>query len=154
MTRVLAIADQEDEGLYGQKLLDLKPDLVLSGGDLDFDYLENLVSRLDVPLLYVPGNHDPELRPRDANWEPLSFEADPPGPRGCRSVDGRILEVAGLRIAGLGGSIRYREGPNQYTESQMRRRAFRLRLGQRVTQVLGARPVDILLTHAPPTGDD
>jgi Icc-related predicted phosphoesterase len=154
MTRVLAIADEEDEGLYGQKLLDLKPDLVVSCGDLGFDYLENLVSRLDVPLLYVPGNHDPELRLRGGTWEPLEFEPDRPGPRGCLNVDGRIVEAAGLRVAGLGGSIRYREGPNQYSERQMRRRALRLRLRQRVAAAFGRRPLDILVTHAPPAGDD
>jgi Icc-related predicted phosphoesterase len=154
MTRVLAIADEVDEGLYGHKLLDLRPDLVLSCGDLPFEYLENLVSRLDVPLLYVPGNHDPSLAAPDPSLRPLIFEEVTRGPRGCVGVDGRIEEALGLRVAGLGGSIRYNAGPNQYSQAQMRRRALRLRLRAWLPKALGGRPVDVLLTHSPPAGDD
>ncbi|MGA8924490.1 MAG: hypothetical protein WB682_15225, partial [Candidatus Dormiibacterota bacterium] len=71
MTRILAVADEVDEKLEGDKLPALRPDVVLSCGDLPFDYLEYLVSRLDVPLLYVPGNHDPSLKPADPTWAPL-----------------------------------------------------------------------------------
>ena len=46
-----------------------------------------------------------------------------PGPCGAVNADGRIVRIAGLRIAGLGGSIRYNDGPNQWTERQQRRRA-------------------------------
>ena len=42
------------------------------------------------------------------------------------NADGRIVDVAGLRIAGLGGCRRYSDGPNQYTDGQQRRRAARL----------------------------
>src|SRR5438093_2983758 len=108
-TRILAVADEVDELLYGDRLPTLKPDLVLSCGDLPFDYLEYLVSRMDVPLLYVPGNHDPSLRPPDTTWTPLraiDLERPAPGPQGCVNIDGRLLEVRGLRIAGLGGSLR------------------------------------------------
>ncbi|HET7465358.1 MAG TPA: metallophosphoesterase [Candidatus Dormibacteraeota bacterium] len=146
--RVLAIADEVAESLYGDTLKDLRPDLILSCGDLPFEYLENLVSRTDVPLLYVPGNHDPELKLGDATFEGLSANFDGTGPPGCVNVDRRIEEAAGLWIAGLGGSIRYNEGPNQYSQSQMRRRALRLEWRARLRR----RHVDILLTHAPPAG--
>ncbi|HVD00895.1 MAG TPA: metallophosphoesterase [Candidatus Dormibacteraeota bacterium] len=154
MVRILALADQVDDGLYGEKLKDLHPDLVVGCGDLPFDYLENIVSRVDVPLLFVPGNHDPDLLRPDATWMPLSFEPDGPGPSGCVNVDGRVVEAAGLVIAGLGGSPRYRPGPNQYSEGQMRRRAARLRLRLRIRRLAGGRPVDVFVTHTPPAGDD
>jgi uncharacterized protein len=154
MARVLAVADEVDEGLYGQKLLDLHPDLVLSCGDLPFEYLENLVSRLDVPLLYVPGNHDPDVLGPDPRWMPLAYEHEGRGPSGCENIDGRIVEAAGLVVAGLGGSPRYRPGPNQYRESEMGRRAFWLRLRLRLRRLTGRRPLDILVTHTPPAGDD
>ena len=44
MTRILAIADEVDEGLHTDKLARLRPDLVVSCGDLPFDYLEYVVS--------------------------------------------------------------------------------------------------------------
>lgn len=154
MTRILAIADEVDEGLYGDKLRSLRPDLVLSCGDLPFEYLENLVSRLDVPLLFVPGNHDPSLAPPDSTWSPLTFEAPSFGQQGCIDVDGRIAKAAGLRVAGLGGSLRYRPGPNQYSERQMGRRVARLRLQAGLGRMLGDGGADIVLTHAPPAGND
>ncbi|MEA2643659.1 MAG: hypothetical protein QOG08_685, partial [Chloroflexota bacterium] len=45
MTRILAIADEVDEALYTDKLVQLRPDLVVSAGDLPFAYLEYIVSR-------------------------------------------------------------------------------------------------------------
>ncbi len=130
----------------------IRPDLVLSCGDLPFDYLEYLVSRLDVPLLYVPGNHDPSLKMPDLSWMPLQAEVPRPGPAGCDNIDGRVVEVRGLRIAGLGGSLRYRPGPNQYTQAQMGRRALRLEVRIRFRRVRNARKLDVLVTHAPPFG--
>src|SRR6267378_872197 len=126
MTRILAIADEVDEALHTDKLGRLRPDLVVSCGDLPFDYLEYIASCVDVPVLYVPGNHDPELRSPDPTWAPL--RSDPPrlGPQGADNADGRIVVAAGLRIAGLGGSMRYRPGPHQYTDAEMRWRALSL----------------------------
>ena len=140
------MADEVEEALYGGALDQLRPDLILSCGDLPFDYLENLVSRTDKPLVYVPGNHDADLTPRPTNWAPLSFDDPVPGPQGCENADGRFVDAAGLTIAGLGGSIRYREGPNQYTQGEMRRRALGLELRARIRR----RPIEVLLAHSPP----
>ena len=152
MTRILAVSDEVDEGLFGDKLRTLRPDLVLSCGDLPFDYLENLVSRADVPLLYVPGNHDPDLSEGDPLWSPLRFEAPVLGPPGCDNIDGRVVDAAGLRIAGLGGSIRYREGPNQHSQQGMGRRALALELRCRARRMLDGRRLDILVAHSPAAG--
>jgi Icc-related predicted phosphoesterase len=152
MTRILAIADEVDEALYTDDLFRLRPEIVVSAGDLPFDYLENLVSRLDVPLVYVPGNHDPELRASDRTWTPLGAEPPELGPLGCINADGRVVVAAGLRIAGLGGSMRYNRGPNQYTSSQMRWRALNLAIRVKLNPVRTSRRVDLLLTHAPPLG--
>jgi len=152
MTRILAIADEVDEALYTDKLTELRPDLVLSAGDLPFDYLEYIVSRLDVPLVYVPGNHDAELRTSDPIWTPAGADAPERGPLGCVNADGRVVVAAGLRIAGLGGSMRYRRGPNQYTAAEMRWRALSLSVRVKLNPFRAARTVDVLLTHAPPLG--
>ena len=145
--RVLAVADEIVDALWGRALEDLRPDLILACGDLPFEYLENLVSRTDKPLLYVPGNHDPDLRIGD--WmHTVPALAMPPGPAGCVNVDGRVEEAAGLRIAGLGGSVRYRPGPNQYTQRQMEVRALRLEIKVRLSR----RPIDVLIAHSPPAG--
>ena len=152
MTRVLVVADEEAEALYGDALDELKPDLILAAGDLPFDYLENLLTRAAVPLVYVPGNHDADVRFRPDSYGPVVVEQPIPGPQGADNADGKILDVAGLRIAGLGGSLRYRVGPNQYTQGQMRRRALGLELRALWRRLLRKPGVDILLTHAPPLG--
>lgn len=131
--RILLISDEESPYLwdYYRPGCVGKIDLILSAGDLKAEYLTFLVTMLNCPLLYVHGNHDG------------SYEKRPP--EGCDCVDGRVAEVKGLRVAGLGGSYRYSGGPHQYTEAQMRRRIRRLRRKLRDG-------VDILLTHAPAAG--
>jgi hypothetical protein len=77
-----------------------------------------------------PGNHDPALsgyrQSRTGLFTLAGFPVTPPWPVGALSADGRVVHAAGLRIAGLGGCLRYAEGPNQYTERQQARRARRL----------------------------
>jgi len=146
------VADEVDDFLYGDKLETLRPDLIVSCGDLPFDYLEFLVTSLGVPLVYVPGNHDPNVKPIDTTFVALDHRVPIPGPEGCDNVDGRIMEVQGLRVAGLGGSLRYKEGPNQYTQAQMRWRALNLELRARLKRVRSGRKLDVFITHAPPFG--
>ena len=148
--KIFAVADEVDESTFGDKLVSLRPDLVVSCGDLPFDYLEYIASRVDVPVLYVPGNHDPAVGATD-RWS-LQLPAPVPGPEGCENVDGRIVEELGLRVAGLGGSLRYKEGPNQYTQAQMRWRALSLEFRIRLKGGRAGRKLDVLLTHAPPFG--
>lgn len=155
MPRILAVADEPFPGL--PDLREARPDVIVSCGDLPWEDLERIVDAANVPLLFVPGNHDPALVPaaRAMVWPPTIENPhliDPPGPRGCIGVDGRIEDAGGLRIAGLGGSIRYREGPHQYTQAEMTRRARRLaRRGARMRRRDG-QGVDVLIAHSPPKG--
>lgn len=155
MPRILAVADEPYPGL--PDLTMARPDVVLSCGDLPWDDLERIVDVTNVPLLFVPGNHDPSLTPSPQGvvW-PFTIAnphfVDPPGPRGATSVDGRIVDAAGLRIAGLGGSVRYRKGPNQYTQAEMARRARWLVRRATRKRLRDGKGVDILITHAPPKG--
>ena len=155
--RVLAVSDEISPSIYRHEVRDLEPDLIVSCGDLPYDYLENLVTTLNSPLVFVPGNHDPELKPDPTDTLELhphgfyAFEKRDPGPEGCENIDGKVVEVAGLRIAGLGGSIRYSGGPHQYTQQQMKRRAWRLEARAR-KRVFGPSNVDLVITHAPPLG--
>jgi Calcineurin-like phosphoesterase len=132
-------------------------DIILGCGDLPFEYLGYLMNALDVPLVFVPGNHDPDLSGYRVSRAGLTLRAGlparPPWPDGAVSADGRVVDVAGLRIAGLGGSRRYRPGPNQYTDRQQARRARRLAARIRLQDLRHGRSgLDVLLSHAPPRG--
>ena len=160
MVRVLAVADECSEVLWGPRAAALAPDLVLAAGDLPADYLEFLASATDRPVVFVPGNHDPAAPAvrihRSGQFLRDGMPCEPPRPVGCRSVDDTVLDVPTsggvLRIAGLGGCVRYRPGPNQYSQREYHRRATRLvrRVGRLQRRLPG--PVDVLLTHAPPRG--
>jgi Icc-related predicted phosphoesterase len=143
--KILAVTDETVERLYplaaSGHFVDVE--LILSCGDLPYPYLEYLVTMLNVPLCYVPGTHDPEYDPR---WNNSRAE-------GCENIDGRIVHLRGLTIAGLGGSPRYHpQGVNQYSPSEMMRRAQRLALSLLWGRVRHRRGLDILITHAPPLG--
>lgn len=128
-------------------------DLVLAAGDLPFDYLEFLSDALDRPCVFVPGNHDIDLGRYASSrgmWMRDGMPAEWPGPAGGLNVDGGMTDVAGLRIAGLGGSIRYNDGPNQWTERQQARRVRRLARSVAWRRFRDGRGVDVLLTHSPP----
>ncbi len=133
--KILLVSDVEDPYLWDNFEPDRyrDVDLVISCGDLKPDYLSFLVTLIHAPLLYVPGNHD-------GCYEKLP-------PEGCENIDGRLVTVKGLRILGLGGSHFYNNGPNQYTQKEMKRRVARLRW-----PLFRHRGFDILVSHAPAQG--
>jgi calcineurin-like phosphoesterase family protein len=155
--RVLTVADEVVESLWTEWVHKRAGDvdLVLAAGDLPFDYLEYLADALNRPCVFVPGNHDQDLsgysRSRGMSMRdglPSAY----PGPAGWVNADGRVVDVAGVRIAGLGGSIRYNGGPNQWTERQQARRAARVARSASRRRRRDGRRVDVLLTHSPPLG--
>ena len=109
--KILAISDEIIERLYTPSVRETYPDvrMLLGCGDLPYAYLEFLVTVFNVPLFYVPGNHDP------AYGSQASSRAE-----GGTNLDGEVTYARGLLMAGLGGSIMYHPGaPNQYTQAQM-----------------------------------
>lgn len=137
--KLLALSDKVDERIYHRSIADKYGDidLILGCGDLPAYYLEYVVSMLDVPLLYVPGNHDQD-----------AFEVP-----GGRCVDGRLVKTNGLWIMGLGGSRRYKPvGRHQYTESEMRWRVYRMILRIWGKSLFKGKEIDIFISHSPPLG--
>lgn len=133
--RILTIADEECRALWDYytpgKLNEY--DLILSCGDLKPAYLSFLVTMGKAPLFYVHGNHDG------------NYAVTPPD--GCECIEDKLITYRGLRILGLGGSMRYNSGSHQYTDDEMRRRIHKLRW-----KLWHAGGVDIVVTHAPPQG--
>ena len=143
--KILAISDMVLDNLYSACVRENFPDveMLLGCGDLPYEYLEFLVSAFNVPLLYVPGNHDPRF-----NEHNPAARAD-----GCENIDLRVTQVKGLTLAGLGGSIRYQANrSNQYTQGQMYLRAASLispLVWQRIRSHVS---LDIAVAHSPPRG--
>ncbi len=156
MVRVLAVSDEVDDALCADMSLAAGAELIVGCGDLPFDYLAQLMNALDLPLVFVPGNHDPDLSGYRISRAGLSLRAGlperAPWPDGASNADGKIVDVAGLRLAGLGGCRRYSGGPNQYSDWQQSRRARALGRRARWRLMRDGHRVDILLAHAPPRG--
>ena len=137
--KILLLADQAEpmlwEHLDRRKLEGV--DLILSCGDLPASYLSFLTCFTNAPILYIHGNHDGR------------YEKQPP--EGCICIEDTIYVHEGVRILGLGGSMRYNKGEHQYTEREMKKRVGRLWF-----RLWRSKGFDILLTHAPAyqLGDD
>jgi len=134
--RILAISDEPSKRLWGDLCREALSgvDLILSAGDLPAKYLSFLTCFTNAPIVYVYGNHDDR------------YAKEPP--EGCLCAEGRIVLVKGVRILGLGGSIRYRpDGIHMYSEKDMASRISSLR-----GKIRAAGGFDILLTHAPIRG--
>lgn len=133
--KILFIADEESKSLWDyfdkSKLEGI--DLIISCGDLSPEYLQFLVTMGRAPLLYVHGNHD------------TVYDHRPP--LGCECIDDKVYDFHGLRILGLGGSLRYGDGNYMYSEKEMSKRI------QRVKRDIALKNgFDILVSHAPVKG--
>jgi len=154
--KILCISDQIDPLVYSPHIKErfADVDLILSAGDLPMDYLDFIISNLNKPLFFVFGNHHTnELRHYKKIWD-TPFVVDDKEFLGCGAVYlGTKVKTEGKFIlAGLGGSMRYNNGVNQFTDFQMSVEAAKLIPGLLWNRIFHGRFVDILLTHAPPHG--
>lgn len=133
--KILLISDIESEYLWNffqpEKFQDI--DLIISCGDLKAEYLNFLVTMFNVPLFYVPGNHDHH------------YVKHPP--EGCQCIDNKLITYKNIRILGLAGSMKYKDTPYLYTENEMRSKIRKLKL-----KLFFNKGFDILVTHAPANG--
>jgi Icc-related predicted phosphoesterase len=118
-------------------------ELILGCGDLPYPYLENLLTVLNIPLLYVPGNHDPVYNPGNT----LAYA------EGGSNLDLKVVPFKKFLIGGFGGSIRYRpDGTNQHSQTEAYLRAFSMLPRLLMSRIKYGRALDILVTHSPPFG--
>ncbi len=118
-------------------------ELIIGCGDLPYEYLEYIVTVLNIQMLYVPGNHDPK-------YDPTKKETFA---EGGVNLDLKVIRHNKFLIGGFGGSIRYRpDGINQYTQSDAYIRAFRLLPRLMLNRIQYGRALDILISHSPPFG--
>jgi Icc-related predicted phosphoesterase len=146
--KILAVSDRVMDTLYSSNVREKFPDLdlIIGCGDLPYYYLDFLVSALDVPLVYVHGNHD-------GGPQYATDRGQITGVQGGRDIHGRTVNLGGLILAGLGGSMRYRpRAPHMYTEAEMRGQLARLAPKMLWNRQRHGRYLDVLVAHSPPFG--
>ena len=137
--KILALSDDVVPYIYSPSVREkfAKAGLIAACGDLPASYLEYVVCQLNVPLVYVAGNHDPD---------------DYLVPGGI-DIDGKTSRVGGLTVVGLGGSQRYKDdGRHQYTELEMHARLLPVLPRLLLRRWRTGHGTDLLVTHAPPRG--
>lgn len=132
--KILVLADHESKSLYEhydpEKLKDVE--LIIACGDLRPKYLEFFATMCHAPVLYVLGNHDFWYKSQN-------------GCGGCTCIEDDIFVYKGVRILGLGGSMRYiPNAEGQFSELEMQWRIRKLWLKLKVKGGF-----DILVSHAP-----
>ncbi|MDR2541937.1 MAG: metallophosphoesterase [Treponema sp.] len=154
--KILCISDQIDPQIYSNNIKERFSDIdfILSAGDLPLDYLDFIISSLNKPLFFVFGNHHTEELKHFRKISNLTHDQDNEVYYSCGAVHvGSKIKTNGKTIImGLGGSIRYNNGLNQFTDFQMYIEIFKLIPRLLWNRIFNGRYVDILLTHAPPKG--
>jgi Icc-related predicted phosphoesterase len=154
--KILCVSDQIDPLVYSNSIKERFADvgLILGAGDLPLDYLEFIVSSLNKPLFFVFGNH---------HLNNFRFFKDPRAPfsiwddykvpgLGTIHIGSKVKNEEGIIVAGLGGSMMYNHGENQYTNFQMNLEILKLIPALLFNRIFRGRFLDILLTHASPRG--
>lgn len=157
--KILCIADHIDPLVYSSSVKERYRDIdmVLSAGDLPMEYLGFISSMLNKPVYFVFGNHNLKHLPsfkktRHHQLFDSDIEYQVKNYFGSIHLSNRVLREGTILMAGLGGSMRYNDGGNQFTENQMYLRILGLVPRLLWNRIAYGRFLDILLTHAPPRG--
>jgi uncharacterized protein len=143
--KILTVSDVELSYIYSSTIRERFSDsgLVISCGDLPYYYLEYIISSLDVPMYYVRGNHASKVE--------FSSEGERLYPWGGIDLHRHCIRTPnGLLLAGLEGSLRYNNGPHQYSQFEMWLMVFSLVPGLILNRIRYGRYLDIFVAHAPP----
>lgn len=112
-------------------------EVLVSCGDLPAAYLEFVTSVLNIPLLYVRGNHD------------TGYDERPPG---GIDLHRHYMEYHGVSFYGIEGSLKYNNSPIQYSQFDMEQFVLKSAMPLMFRRTRKHRAVDIFVTHAPARG--
>jgi Icc-related predicted phosphoesterase len=143
--KILAVSDKIVEWIYSPNIRRLLSgtELAIGCGDLPLEYLEFIISALDIPAYYVQGNHSmPEHKPA-MNGIYSS---------GSINLHLKVLRYKGFTFAGIEGSLKYNNGIYQYSQLEMWLNVAMLVPSLLRNQFRYHRYLNVLITHAPAWG--
>ena len=116
-------------------LYDMDIDAVICMGDIyemELALAKTIADGMDVPIYGIPGNHEPKTAVSEF---------------GIENIHGKVVEICGVKIAGIGGCPRYKNGDARLFITDEESVSLASNMGK----------ADILVTHSPsyqgfPTG--
>ncbi len=165
--KILCVADQIDPIVYSNSIKECFADidLVLSAGDLPMEYIDFIVSSLNLPTLFVFGNHNlnefhfyhrDEFSLPKKNSHYATVDDGMKFAHGAVYAGFKVIRIPSdeknnpLLVVGASGSIRYNNGMCQYTDRGMKFKLIKLIPRLLINKLLYGRYCDIFLTHSPP----
>ncbi len=142
---LLTVSDVQSRRIYDAKIKERfsKVNLVLSCGDLPNYYLDFIMSMLNVPMLFVHGNH--------VNFNSGDPEKKTQPPLGARNLHRKVVYLHNydLIIAGIEGSLRYNKNAHQYSQLEMWLLVFSMIPRLLWNRLIRGRYLDVFMSHAP-----
>ena len=144
--KVLAISDIVIDWIYSPQIRTRFSDvnLAIGCGDLPRYYLEYIINALDIPVFYVQGNHSTLLEVGDEHPYQKS--------QGSVDLHCKVVRYNGITIAGVEGSLRYKEGLYQYSQLEMWLNVINIVPSMILNRIRFGRFLNIFISHAPPWG--
>jgi len=155
--KILCVADHVDPLVYSFQIEKRFPDVsfIIGCGDLRLSYYDFIISNLNKPLYFIFGNHhlgDMDYYKKN-QWRHYSYFVSEKTKFigvGATYLERRCIKHDNLLLMGLGGSIRYNKGENQFTDLEMYLRILTIIPRLIYNRIRYGRFLDILITHAPP----
>jgi len=138
--KILAVSDMVVDWIYSPKIRLLLSDteLAIGCGDLPIDYLEYIVSALDIPVFYVHGNHSLSETGKVSDRNS----------RGSIDLHGKVIRFNGYTFAGVEGSIRYNNGIYQSSQFDMWLNVIMLIPSLLTNRIKYGRYLNVFVSHA------
>jgi Icc-related predicted phosphoesterase len=142
---IVAVSDIVVNWIYSPKVRMMlsDADLVIGCGDLPTYYLEYIINSLNVPLFHVHGNHSIQEPKEDINL---------PNTTGSVDLHCKMVQYNGYTFAGVEGSLRYKNGPYQYSQTEMWLNVFKLVPSLLRNRFTSGKYLNVFVSHAPPWG--
>ncbi len=142
---ILAVSDKVIDWIYSPKIRLLLPDteLVIGCGDLPIDYLDFIISSLDIPVFYIHGNHSPSE---------LEGKLSDRNSKGSIDLHGKVVRFNKYTFAGIEGSIKYNYGIYQSSQFDMWLHVIKLVPSLLSNRIKYGRFLNVFVSHAPPWG--
>lgn len=146
--KILSISDRINPLIYSPRIRDQFSDIdiIISCGDLEFYYLEYIISMLNKPLYYVHGNH--------VTTDEMGDSDRTKNPWGAIDLHQKVIydNENDLILAGIEGSTIYNHGAYQYSQLQMWKMVLRIVPELLLNKIKHGRYLDIFVSHASPKG--